>query len=504
MEMQEGRQIRKYILVLALLAIFFMPGDSKLIFDFKCQGTDGTLTSYSYLRESPLEENGYVRGLKTGSFNYLENGKNINFEENIAYKYGNNTNKTNSTVTHNLKIHFEGGKIGRSISKFYGTGFFKNNRAISAFKEIRYEDLRKYDNVSPYKGSPIKATLGKTYNATNIDVTANLMMDMTPGIGYDLKYKAIVDDGVVETRDRAGWTNRTGARRIDLEHTALMRGGKLTIYNNLSDSAPFPTGPEPEVDWLPCCMSGSLPSIEGLNSPWPSSGVFNTLKPEKILPSCSNYSNCVNLCAKCKEIKDPEKCSNCSRECIKNCNWTCKENSCEGYECINTYENSQSSYSNARTIESIASLFASAYYESSGPAMGKYETSSTEESIIKVSYKIEINNDGDIKLHDVILNVTLPKSTISRPMLYKVGSAKYDGETLSPPKVNEGDPTTLQWELGSFDTGKRKYVVFETIYPENDKGLKPELIRVEVSSPVAGSKPITYISEKGMPKPDRS
>ena len=102
-----------------------------------------------------------------------------------------------------------------------GTGFFKNNRAISAFKEIRYEDLRKYENISPNTVSPIKThvketTLGKTYNASKIYVNAELIMDMTPGIGYDLAYKAIVENGVIETRDRAGWTNRTGAKKNGL------------------------------------------------------------------------------------------------------------------------------------------------------------------------------------------------------------------------------------------------------------------------------------------------
>jgi hypothetical protein len=181
-------------------------------FDFQCKGTDGTLTSYSYLREPRLTEDGYTRGLETGSFNYLENGKQIDFKEHISYNYGNGTKIANSTVRHKLNITFDGGELGRSISKFYGNGFFPNNRAISAFKEIRYEDLRKYDNFSPTNiKRSYKTSLGKSYNASKINVDTDLSMNSAPSGWYDLEYTAWVEDAVAETRDRSGWTNRTGS-----------------------------------------------------------------------------------------------------------------------------------------------------------------------------------------------------------------------------------------------------------------------------------------------------
>jgi len=56
-----------------------MPSQSILQFTYQCEGKNATATTYSYLNEPRIEENGFARGLKSGSFNYLENG-NINLE----------------------------------------------------------------------------------------------------------------------------------------------------------------------------------------------------------------------------------------------------------------------------------------------------------------------------------------------------------------------------------------------------------------------------------------
>jgi len=112
--------------VIALMMVCIMPSQSILQFTYQCEGKNATATTYSYLNEPRIEENGFARGLKSGSFNYLENG-NINLEENIEYYYVNGTNITNSTVNHDLTVKFEG---DRGISEFFGRGYFANNRWV--------------------------------------------------------------------------------------------------------------------------------------------------------------------------------------------------------------------------------------------------------------------------------------------------------------------------------------------------------------------------------------
>lgn len=76
-------------------------------FQYRCDGKNATATTYSYLKEPRIEETGYTRGLKSSSFNYLENGT-IELEENIRYFYGNGTNITNASVEHSMKVDFDG------------------------------------------------------------------------------------------------------------------------------------------------------------------------------------------------------------------------------------------------------------------------------------------------------------------------------------------------------------------------------------------------------------
>ena len=123
-------------IAIALMMVCIIPSQSIMQFTYECEGKNATSTTYSYLKEPRTEETGYTRGLKSGSFNYLENGT-INLREEIGYDHGNGTIISNSTVDHSLTVEFEG---ERGISEFFGRGYFGNNRWISAWKKIRYEE----------------------------------------------------------------------------------------------------------------------------------------------------------------------------------------------------------------------------------------------------------------------------------------------------------------------------------------------------------------------------
>ena len=157
-------------------------------------------------------------------------------------------------------MDFDGTK---GISEFYAKGFFPSNRALSAWKKIRYDDLshnfskrheviylssvdRTRSNNIPsvcYNQDAMKAdllnranysceqtvpedrngdghyNLGPGYSSSKILVNAEVGIgpnnQRNTGNEYDFKYRATVTDGVIEIRDATGWTNRTGSLRID-------------------------------------------------------------------------------------------------------------------------------------------------------------------------------------------------------------------------------------------------------------------------------------------------
>lgn len=264
--------MRKYIILMIffLFFTFAVPSDSLMEFQYKCVGTDATATTYSYLKEPRAEETGYTRGLKSSSFNYLEDGS-INLEENIKYFYGNGTNITNASVDHSMKVEFNG---TRGISEFFAKGFFGNNRWISAWKKIRYEE-------SPN----IQSRLWENHSSNDINVDASVVMDTNKRMNYQFKYNAEIENGVMEAKDSTGWTNRTGAKRYDWTYESLTKGKRLEITNNLFESERIVPAAGPGGEWLPCFCSGTMPAIEQLDSDWPTYRTIKVLEADRIFPS---------------------------------------------------------------------------------------------------------------------------------------------------------------------------------------------------------------------------
>lgn len=264
--------MRKSLLfmVFFIFLAYTIPSDSLMEFQYKCVGTNATTTTYSYLKEPRIEETGYTRGLKSSSFNYLENGS-INLEENIKYFYGNGTNITNASIDHSMKVVFNG---TRGISEFFAKGFFGNNRWISAWKKIRYEE-------SPN----IKSKLWENLSSNDINVDASVVMDTNKRMNYQFKYNAEIKNGVIEAKDSTGWTNRTGAKRYDWTYESLTKGKKLEITNNLFESERIVPAAGPEGEWLPCFCSGTIPAIEQLDEGWPTFRTKKVLEADTILPS---------------------------------------------------------------------------------------------------------------------------------------------------------------------------------------------------------------------------
>lgn len=265
--------------VIALMMVCIMPTQSILQFTYQCEGKNATATTYSYLKEPRIEENGFARGLKSGSFNYLENG-NINLEENIEYYYGNGTNITNSTVNHDLSVEFEG---DRGISEFFGRGYFANNRWVSAWKKIRYEES---PNIRVNGWSMVP----RPSNYINVEASVFMNSSENAISTYVFNYHADIENGAIETKDATGWTNRSGSRKDDWEYETRSVGKVLNITNDLVESEELITAGPAEADWLPCCFSGTMPTItmrDYVDYPWPSVVTIATLEANRLLPTRS-------------------------------------------------------------------------------------------------------------------------------------------------------------------------------------------------------------------------
>lgn len=408
-----GRGITKIFLGIFLILMLIAPSMSEMDFEFKCQGSNGaTMSSYSRLSEPSLQDSGYARGLRAGSFNYLENGD-INLVEKIAYKYGNGTPKANTSYIHKMDLDFAGEK---GISEFYGKEYFKNNRAISAWKKIRYEDINE-DYLN----------LGKRNLAKNINVIADLRMDTTPGNGYDLKYNATVKEGVIETYDASGWSNRTGSRRIDWEYNAMMYGD-VSVTNNLRENAPLEAHGGDE-EWLPCCSSGTQPAIEPIYSPWPTKAVVKMLEADVILPN----KNCTGITRTCFN----------NGTCIdtpRPCPTECSSGSCPGYECIYTYDQGGQRGNENRYNGTTVSLRVEQH---------TYQRISD----LQVFYNIVIKNVGDIKIKEVTVQDTLPANMVYVSSSYY---SKEDKELGEPSKSSDG--TILTWSIGDLIPDQSKTI----------------------------------------------
>jgi hypothetical protein len=258
-----------FLIFLLVIFLLILPSQSAMKFKFEGHGKDGVMTTYCHLKEPRVEETGFSRGLKTGSFNYLdarEKGS-IDVTENIDYFYGNGTNISGSSVSHSLNVDFNGTK---GISEYYSRGFYDNNRVLSAWKKIRYEDTTSLNQPEYPK-----------YMSDLIKVRAITQMDTEIG-SYSMVYHAGVMNGVIETRDDTGWTNRTGAKRTDWEHETLSRGKYLNVTNELSDyELKTAAG---SYDWLPCWFCGTLPVIEP-GKDWPTQTTVMVLQKDTVFPT---------------------------------------------------------------------------------------------------------------------------------------------------------------------------------------------------------------------------
>ena len=385
-------------------------------------------------------DSGYARGLKAGSFNYLEKGD-IDLKESITYTYGNGTPKANSSYAHDMNLVFEGEK---GISEFYGKEYFKNNRAVAAWKKIRYDDIK-----SEYRN------LGERRMASAINVTSALSMDTTPwpdGTGYDLRYGAEVKNGVAEIRDSTGWSNRTGARKTDWEYSALMHGD-VRFRNDLKELAPQEAHGG-EFDWLPCCFKGTLPPIEQLDKPWPTQAVIKTLEADTKLPqNTSCRQNCTS--------------GTCKRECE-----SCSSGECWGYDCIYTYD--QGGRQQGLGLN----------YNDSAVGMRIVQEYTDDADLKEVEYSITISNSGDVKIKDITVDDILPANMGYIDSSFK---DKEDGKLEKPRQLDNPDgTTTLTWNFGDLDSGDDKEMQLRIRYTGETAVFKANKVKARGSASALG------------------
>jgi len=442
-----------------------------IVSTFKCSTTEdengsmvnGTMTFYSYLKEPKLQKNGYTSGYKTGSLNYLVDG-NISFTDKMTYYDGQiepgyeEGDDINSTVRHTQNVNFAGKK---GISEFYAKGFFPSNRAISAGKKIRFENLTtiKYDpgNEPASKNeSDSSDSYLRNYDASYIFVKADVGMGPTDGIhstgsdgDYDFEYTSDVKNGVIEVRDSTGWTNETGARRVDWDQDAIMRGN-FNITNDLYSESLFFPGAGLNDEWLPCCFDGTHPPVQNRDR-------SKVLQPDKLLPTKKlkplNLSSLEYAGGTGRYTINSMSPGSFEREFDEN--FTCDENNCTGFECIYTYDEGEDTIGSVPQRElpkpEVSKLFASkVIFEVNGretkPGIRpKINNSDT------VTYEIEIyHNDHDIIARNVTVTDILPRGLVyvdGRSVLMYEMADGTEGEVPDFEPTEDEDNGTLTWNF---------------------------------------------------------
>lgn len=420
---------------------------------FECKtndDTNGTMTFYSYLKEPKLQKSGYTTGYKTGSLNYLFDGK-INFSDEITYYDGQiepgyeDGDDINSSVRHIQYVNFSGKK---GISEFYAQGFFPSNRAMSAGKKIRFENLTSIQ-YKPQRLAPEDAYL-HNYDASKILVRADVGMGPTDRTGsegdYDFKYNSNVTNGVIEIRDSTGWTNETGARRIDWDQDAIMRGS-FNVTNDLYSESLFFPGAGLNDDWLPCCFDGTRPPIQNRDK-------SAVLKPDKLLPTKQqkllNLSPLLELGASTGRYTinsmrpdDVER---------KFENFTCEENNCTGYECIYTYAEGEGTIKSVpeRKLPTpeVGKIYASKVIYKLNGRLTDVGIPPTINSSDTITYEIRIeHNDRDILMKNITVTDILPSGMTYVPNSSTLWAETTQGEVEVPdfePEKNR-DNGSLTW-----------------------------------------------------------
>jgi uncharacterized repeat protein (TIGR01451 family) len=241
-------------------------------------------------------------------------------------------------------------------------------------------------------------------------VDAYARMNRRPGLDYKFTYHAIVDKGVMEIWDSTGWTNKSGSKKIDWEQTALMKGNKLDVVNNLVDFDLNAPALDEDKDWLPCCYSGTKPAIESLDSGWPSDGTFMTLKPGIILPNNYTLKCSSGHCEKTSvEGTQSIKCTpgKCVAEMIPGKFVTCTSENCPGYECIYTSQQGANAWSQQLNAPALSEL-----YTNYGVTKISVDKAAINISEDVVTYKINVKNVGDTAIFNVRLTDTLPEGMV--------------------------------------------------------------------------------------------
>lgn len=268
-----GEDLAKALIVSLVLFSLFpsLVSATKIVSTFSCTNTNAETTFYSYLKSPGLDESGYTAGLKTGTLNYYK-GNYSYLRDKLTYYDGINPYQSdhNASATHILQVNFSGDPdTSKGISQFFAKGFYTNNRVVSASKKFWFNNQTSYPT-----------------NDITVDTNATINLKGS----YDLKYDATAKNAYFVFSDVTGYSNKTGARRIDWEQEGLLKGEQVKLTNNLRAIIPYkPRGGGVE-DWLPCtCLS-----IDPLNKPnlgvWPSSQAFAVLQPTNLMllrPDCN-------------------------------------------------------------------------------------------------------------------------------------------------------------------------------------------------------------------------
>jgi uncharacterized repeat protein (TIGR01451 family) len=165
---------------------------------------------------------------------------------------------------------------------------------------------------------------------------------------------------------------------------------------------------------------------------------------------------------------------------------TCDEHTCEGYECIYTYDNEPTSFGAAssgivlpedsnRDISVTLDVFEPAdsntthIFDLNVPESAKYEI-----------YRTEVRNSGDVQIDDIILSAVLAKGMSFMNSSYSDASRGKLVAQVDPQVFDKNLETNVRWNLGSLAPEETKTVIM-ALY------LKPDVVASNVAVTATGT-----------------
>ncbi len=347
---------------------------------------------------------------------------------------------SNATIGHTSKVDFEGDIY--KFSDFLVREHFRNNSWISAW------EVRKYEESPTMKVDGLNLVV-RPLNYIDVDESAAMASSINES-SYAFNYNAMIKNGVIETKDATGWTNRTRIKKYDWENEARTSGNEINITNVLYDSEELITASGPEGEWLPCCYKvAPVSSIKSGNQHNEKKnlkvGMVTSFQDMQLTASVNGTTNLNNV-----EPPVMESQSYCG-------------DSCDGYDCICKYDDTVGVTPTIirTTLQRCGcrKLDIKAYIFDINSSDTYLFNNSVNELAKHVRCSITVSNSCDDPLNDITVIADMPIGMIYAGSYY--GDC-FDRNTSYLKAFDINTEKKFIWNIGDLSSGEKKTILIDT------------------------------------------